>query len=37
MKSIKELDFEMRIKDWSIIVHNGEIRGYRTHDYHVAK
>lgn len=37
MKSIKELDFDMRIRNWSIIVRDGELRGYRTNDYYLAK
>jgi len=37
MKSIKELDMDCRIKNWSIIVHNGELKGYRTGDYPVGQ
>ena len=37
MKSIRELDMDMRLRIWSIKVHSGELRGFRTNDYPVGK
>ena len=38
MKSIKELDYDMRIRNWSIHVdRNGNVNGFNKDDYYVGK
>ena len=38
MKSIKELDYECRIRNWSIRINrNKQINGYNTNDYYVGQ
>ena len=33
----RELDYQMRIHNWSVKIHNGQIRGFGTNDYLVAR
>jgi len=35
--SIKKLDYELQIRNWSVKVHNGQVNGLNTGDYMVAK
>jgi len=35
--SIKKLDYELRIRNWSVKVHKGQTNGLNTGDYMVAR